>query len=60
MLKNETLFLPKGSVRAILILLLTGFIIASVWFEKGVPIEIIIIWAGGIGWYFGGKLNNIK
>jgi len=60
MLKNEPLFLPKGSVRAILVLILTGFICACVWYQIPVSESIIILWAGCVGWYFGGRLNEIK
>lgn len=60
MSKIEPLFLPKGSIRAILILLLTGFILASVWYQKGVPESIIILWSGAIGWYFGGRIDELK
>jgi len=59
-MKNQPLFLPKGSVRAILILILTGFLIASIWYQKIVPEQIIVIWAGAIGWYFGGKFDDLK
>ena len=59
-MKNKPLFLPKGSVRAILILILTGFLIASIWYQKIVPEQIIVIWAGAIGWYFGGKFDDLK
>jgi len=57
---NEPLFLPKGSVRAILILGLTAYIIISLYNEKVVHEMVITIWAGMIGWYYGGKLNNNK
>lgn len=60
LITEKTLFLPKGSVRAILILLLTGFLLASIWYQKAVPEQVIIIWAGAIGWYFGGKLDDLK
>ncbi|MFZ2153996.1 MAG: hypothetical protein WAV16_02080 [Candidatus Moraniibacteriota bacterium] len=59
-MKNEPLFLPKGSVRAILILLVTGFLLASIWYQKEVPLQVIVIWAGAIGWYFGGKIDDQK
>lgn len=57
---NQPLFLPKGSIRAILILLLTGFLLASIWYQKEVPLQVIVIWAGAIGWYFGGKIDEAK
>ena len=60
MITNEPLFLPKGSIRAILILLLTGFLLASIWYEKEVPLQVVVIWAGAIGWYFGGKVDDLK
>lgn len=59
-MQNQALFLPKGSVRAILIIFLTGWISAMLWFQKPVPESIIILWAGAIGWYFGGKIDELK
>lgn len=59
-MKNEPLFLPKGSVRAILILVLTGWILAMIQQQIAVPESIIILWAGAIGWYFGGKVSDQK
>lgn len=59
-MKNEPLFLPKGSVRAILILVITGWLLASIWFQKQVPESVIILWSGIIGWYFGGKIDDLK
>lgn len=58
MLKNNSLFLPIGSIRAILILIITGFILASIWYQKEVSRDIIIIWSGCIGWYFASKANQ--
>ena len=58
--KNEPLFLPKGSVRAILILTLTGWLLASIWYQKVVDEKVILIWAGAIGWYYGGKVDDLK
>jgi len=57
---NEPLFLPKGSVRAILILVLTGWILAMIQNEIIVPEIVIVIWSGAIGWYFGGKFDDLK
>ena len=59
-MKNEPLFLPKGSVRAILILTLTGWILACIWYQKDVTQTIITVWAGAIGWYFAGKIDDFK
>jgi hypothetical protein len=56
----QPLFLPKGSIRAILILIITGWILASIWYEKNVPETIIILWSGAIGWYFGGRIDELK
>jgi hypothetical protein len=58
MLKNQPLFLPRGSIRAILILLLTGWILGAIWYEKSVPESVIVLWAGCIGWYFAGRIQN--
>lgn len=57
---QQPLFLPKGSVRAILILTLTGWLLASIWYQKVVDEKVILIWAGAIGWYFGGKVDDLK
>lgn len=59
-MQNEPLFLPKGSVRAILILVLTGWLLASIWYNKAVPESVIVLWAGAFGWYFGGKIDDLK
>lgn len=56
----QPLFLPKGSIRAILILIITGWILTSIWYEKNVPETIIILWSGAIGWYFGGRIDELK
>lgn len=55
---NQPLYLPKGSVRAILILILTFFIILCILLNKDINDGIITVWAGMIGYYFWGK--NIK
>lgn len=57
MAKYNSLFLPKGSVRSILILMMTGWLLAGLWYGIQVPETVIIIWAGMIGWYFGTKLD---
>lgn len=59
-MKNEPLFLPKGSVRAILILIITGWLLAAIWYGKLIPESVLLMWAGSIGWYFGGKLDDLK
>lgn len=59
-MEKNALFLPKGSVRAILILVLTGWLLASIWYNKPIPESVIIAWAGCIGWYFGGKIDDLK
>jgi hypothetical protein len=59
-MREKALFLPKGSIRAILILVMTGWLLASLWYNKLVPESIIILWAGCIGWYFGGKVDELK
>lgn len=59
-MKNEPLYLPKGSVRAIIILIITNFLMFSVWFEKTPPEIIIVSWVGMVGWYFGGKIDDFK
>jgi hypothetical protein len=52
------LFLPKGSIRSILILLMTGWILAALWYQIVIPESVYIIWAGMIGWYFGDRLDK--
>lgn len=50
---KQPIYLPKGSVRAIILILLTLFIFLNTWFNKETPEIILTIWAGTIGLYFG-------
>ena len=59
-MKNEPLFLPAGSVRSILILILTVAILFFLWQNVNIPESVLVLWAGAFGWYFGLKNNNIK
>lgn len=57
---NEPLALPKGSVQAILILILTGGVLVATFEKIEVSKDILIVWAAIIGTYFGarGPINN--
>lgn len=55
---NQPLFLPKGSVRAVLIIFLTTWITLMFWFSKSIPESVLVLWASAFGWYFGGKNNQ--
>lgn len=57
-MKNQPLYLAKGSIRAILILILTIAIIYFLWQNIEVKESIITLWATAFGWYFGGRSNN--
>lgn len=61
-MENQTnpLFLPIGTVRAILILVLTALVITQEFRGLHVSAEIIGIWAGGIGLYFGLRTTGTK
>lgn len=56
-MQNEPLFLAKGSIRAILTLMLTAFVISCVLFKVIIPETIFVIWAGAVGLYFGSRMN---
>lgn len=55
MKNNQPLFLPKGSIRAILALGMTGWFLACLWHKIVIEPQYITIWAGILGWYFGGR-----
>jgi hypothetical protein len=55
---DQPLGLPAGSIRAILVLLLTIFVIFSSFFGKEIPEAINLIWVGAVGYYLGYKQNN--
>lgn len=59
-MKNEPLFLPKGSVRAILAIIMTTFVCTALFFSVALPEYIVIIWSGIIGLYFGGRSEFSK
>lgn len=59
-MNNQPLYLPKGSVRAIIILIMTSSIMAMIAFQIKIPEVITTIWAGAIGWYFANKKDNLK
>ncbi len=56
-MKNEPLFLPKGSIRAILAIITTTFIFTTIFFSIQLPEYIVVTWSGIIGLYFGGRSN---
>lgn len=57
---QQPLFLPKGSIRAILALGMTGWLLVCLWHGISVDEKYIIIWSGVIGWYFASKSNTTE
>ncbi len=57
-MSNEPLFLPKGSVQAILALTTTTFIFTALFFKIALPEYVVVTWAGMIGLYFGNRGNT--
>lgn len=55
---NEPLGLPAGSIRAILVLMLTIFIIQASLRGVIIPEGIELLWFGAVGYYIGYKQNN--
>ena len=45
--------MPKGSVRAVLVLLLTGGVLVATFRGLEVSRDVMIVWANIIGVYFG-------
>ena len=58
--QSNPLYLPIGTVRAVLILLLTALVIIQEFRGLHVSPEIVGIWAGGIGLYFGLRTTGTK
>ena len=52
--------MPKGSVRAILLGLLTSAIIGAMFQNIKVPSDVMTIWAAAFGLYFGSRENQNK
>ena len=52
--------MPKGSVRAILILILTGGVLIATFRGIEVSRDIMIVWANIIGTYFGLRMATEK
>ena len=50
---NEPLAIPKGSVRAILAILITGATIGMAFYDKDLFVQLIPLTALVIGFYFG-------
>ena len=49
---NQPLFLPKGSVRAILAIVTTTFVCTSLFYGVALPEWFVVTWAGIVGFYF--------
>lgn len=56
-MKNQPLFLPKGSVRAVLALVTTTFVCTALFYKIDLPQYFVVTWAGIVGFYFAGRLN---
>jgi hypothetical protein len=54
-MKDQPLYMPKGSVRAILTLIITIFICVAFFLKIALPEYIVVAWSGLIGWYFAGR-----
>jgi len=52
--------MPKGSVRAILVLILTGGVLIAAFRGVEVSRDIMIVWASIIGTYFGIRQTPVK
>jgi len=50
--------LPRGSVRAILVLLLTIFLGACIIVEREIPEQIAIVWLAFLGYYLGHRSDT--
>lgn len=57
-MKTEPLFLPKGSVRAIIALVMTTFVCTSLFYQIALPEYIVVVWSGTVGYYFAGRLTS--
>jgi len=57
-MKNEPLFLPRGSVRAIIALITTTFVCTALFYKIDLPEFFVVTWAGIVGWYFAGRNNT--
>lgn len=56
----QPLNLPKGSVRAIFLILFSIFIFAYFWVFKTMPDPFFEMWVGVVALYFGSRLNFNK
>lgn len=56
-MKNEPLYLPKGSIRAILAIIVTTFVCTALYYKIDLPEWFVITWAGIVGLYFGNRQN---
>lgn len=58
----EPLFLPRGSVRALITLILTVVVLTSYIFKEKIqlPEEILMMWFGAVGYYIGFRTDNSK
>ena len=58
----EPLFLPRGTVRAIIALALTALVITSFVLPEKItlPEEVLMIWIGAVGYYLGFRTDNAK
>lgn len=58
----EPLFLPRGTVRALITLALTALVIASYLLPEKIilPEEVYMLWIGVVGYYVGFRTDNAK
>jgi hypothetical protein len=50
---DHPLGLPKGSIRAILVLILTVFFAICIYVEKEIPKDVGIVWISMLSYYLG-------
>lgn len=52
---DKPLFLPNGSIRSILAILVSITVCALYAYRKEVPVELIGVWGTILGFYFGNR-----
>jgi len=55
---NHPLGLPQGSIRAILVIILTVFFGVCIVIEREIPTDIGIVWVSLISYYIGHRSNS--
>jgi hypothetical protein len=58
-MENQPLGLPSGSIRAIIILMMSAFIFFALIFAVTIPKEIYTMWIAGVAYYLGMRTSTI-